>query len=84
MKLQTTLYAACAALALAACGGSGSREEGIEISLEALTQGTPHHDLEATPAETAVFVTADFLASRAGLRLSARRDFGSATVGMAI
>ncbi|MEU5404672.1 XdhC family protein [Nocardia asteroides] len=37
-----------------------------------------------TPAETAVFVTADFLASRAGMRLTARRDYGSATVGMAI
>ncbi|MFC4126092.1 XdhC family protein [Nocardia rhizosphaerae] len=37
-----------------------------------------------TPAETAVFITADFLAWRAGLRLAARRDYGAATVGMAI
>ncbi|MFD3426636.1 XdhC family protein [Nocardia fluminea] len=38
-----------------------------------------------TPAETAVFITADFLASRAGLRLAAERDYRStAAVGMAI
>lgn len=46
-RLSLPLLAAAAALTLAACGGgggSGSSESGIEISLKATTQGTPHHD----------------------------------------
>lgn len=56
MKIHSIVLAASAAFLLSACSGNGSSEPGIEVSLKAQVQGTPHHDHGGgAPATTAVF-----------------------------